>query len=128
MVWKRSTGGTLIHLLRVAPPEAARHRRHLASTSRPRIPDLACGSIPAAVDGDSADEAEWRTRKRRIDPKLDHAGWRLAPSGAMFLRGFYRTEEEATANGPADYALWLDRHIAAIVEAKKVRVGAQEVL
>jgi type I restriction enzyme R subunit len=68
------------------------------------------------------DESEWKTRKKRIDPKLDGAGWRLRG------RESYRTEEEETANGPADYALWLDKKIVGVVEAKKVTVGPQNVL
>jgi type I restriction enzyme R subunit len=72
----------------------------------------------------SAEEREWLTRKTRVDPRLDAAGWpRLAPSGRP-----HRTEEEETANGPADYALWLDGHIAGVVEAKKVTLGPQNVL
>lgn len=71
-------------------------------------------------------EAEWLTRKRRIDPALDAAGWRRARGrpGA----GAWRTEEEPTANGPADYALWLDGEVVAIVEAKKVGTATQGVL
>jgi len=69
-----------------------------------------------------AGESEWKTRKRRIDPKLDAAGWRLRGSSA------HRSEEEETANGPADYALWLDKAIVGVVEAKKVTVGPQNVL
>lgn len=71
-------------------------------------------------------EAEWRTRKKRIDPKLDAAGWSLrkrSSGGAAF-----RTEEEETANGPADYALWHDGGIVGVVEAKKVSTGPQNVL
>ena len=67
-------------------------------------------------------ESEWRTRKQRIDPKLDAAGWRLGGSSA------HRSEEEETANGPADYALWLDTNIVGVVEAKKLTVGPQNVL
>ena len=67
-------------------------------------------------------ESEWKTRKKRIDPKLDAAGWRLRGSGA------HRSEEEETANGPADYALWLDKSIVGVVEAKKLTVGPQNVL
>jgi type I restriction enzyme R subunit len=59
---------------------------------------------------------------QRIDPKLDGAGWRLRGREAR------RTEEEETANGPADYALWLDDHIVGVLEAKKVTVGPQNVL
>ncbi len=67
-------------------------------------------------------ESEWKTRKKRIDPKLEAAGWPLRGRQA------HRSEEEDTANGPADYALWLDEHIVGVVEAKKVTVGPQNVL
>lgn len=72
------------------------------------------------------DEAEWKTRKRRIDPKLDGLGWPRAKTPNAI--GPHRTEEHDTANGPADYALWLDGHVAGVVEAKKVTVGPQNVL
>jgi len=75
-----------------------------------------------------AEEREWQTRKRRIDPKLDDAGWGLPPAGTRPLHQPFRTEEEETDKGPADYALWLNSHIAGIVEAKKLTVGPQGVL
>jgi type I restriction enzyme, R subunit len=75
----------------------------------------------------SRDESEWVTRKRRIDPLLDAAGWPRLKSGSTPLHPC-RTEEEETANGPADYALWLNGHIVAIVEAKKLAVSPQGVL
>jgi type I restriction enzyme, R subunit len=65
-----------------------------------------------------ADEAEWRTRKLRIDPKLDAAGWPLVRSAASRRNQPHRSEEEETAKGPADYALWVDNHVIGIVEAK----------
>ena len=67
-----------------------------------------------------------RTRKKRIDPKLDAAGWSL-PKGRTKPEAF-RSEEEETDNGPADYALWLDDQVTAVVEAKKLTVGPQNVL
>ena len=73
-------------------------------------------------------ESEWKTRKTRIDPKLDTAGWRLPRGNASPIRGSYRTEEEPTDHGPADYALWVDRQLVAVVEAKKVTIGPQNVL
>src|SRR6516165_4364930 len=73
-------------------------------------------------------EGEWLTRKRRVDPRLDACGWRLPRGGVTQVRGPHRTEEEDTENGPADYALWLDSHIAGVVEAKKLTVGPQNVL
>ena len=69
-------------------------------------------------------EAEWRTRKQRIDPKLDAAGWTLPRPGSTAAR----TEEEDTTNGPADYALWIDQRVVGVVEAKKLTVGPQNVL
>ena len=73
-------------------------------------------------------EAEWLTRKRRIDPRLDARGWPLRNEGAHPPSGARRTEEEETANGPADYGLWLDAQLVGLVEAKKLAVGPQEVL
>ena len=74
-----------------------------------------------------AHESEWLTRKKRIDPPLDAAGWtRLTGQQNHKLAG--RTEEEETANGPGDYALWLDNRIVSVVEARKLTVGPQNVL
>ncbi len=75
-----------------------------------------------------ADETEWRTRKVRIDPKLDARGWGLPPKGVRPLHAPFRSEEEPTDNGPADYALWADNEVAAIVEAKRITTGPQNVL
>ena len=73
-------------------------------------------------------EGEWKTRKQRIDPKLDACGWRLPKGGATPIHRPYRTEKEETDNGPADYALWLENHIIGLVEAKKLTLGPQGVL
>jgi type I restriction enzyme R subunit len=70
-------------------------------------------------------ESEWLTRKRRIDPLLDGAGWPLRRGRRDTA---FRTEEEETAHGPADYALWLGDRIVGIVEAKKLTIGPQNVL
>lgn len=71
-------------------------------------------------------ESEWQTRKKRIDPRLDDAGWPKA-AASPFPKP-RRSEEEETANGPADYALWLGGHVVGVVEAKKVTLGPQNVL
>lgn len=71
-------------------------------------------------------EAEWQTRKKRIDPKLDASGW--SRSKGRSKAAAFRTEEEETDNGPADYALWADGQIVGVVEAKKLTVGPQNVL
>src|SRR5687768_16715036 len=73
-------------------------------------------------------ESERRTRKNRIDPRLDAAGWPTIRSGIRPISGAFRSEEEETSSGPADYALWLNGKIAGIVEAKKVSLSTQEVL
>lgn len=73
-----------------------------------------------------ADELEWQTRRRRIDPRLDNLGWsRVDPRPDV---GASRSEEEETSAGPADYALWLGKRIVSVIEAKKVTTGAQNVL
>lgn len=76
--------------------------------------------------GASVTEAEWKTRKKRIDPKLDATGWPL-PKGRATPEA-HRSEEEETDNGPADYALWIGNEVTAVVEAKKLTVGPQNVL
>lgn len=74
------------------------------------------------------DEREWKTRKERIDPRLDGLGWVRVKEGAKALHPL-RTEEEDAENGPADYALWLNSNeLVGIVEAKKITVGPQDVL
>jgi type I restriction enzyme R subunit len=80
------------------------------------------------MPGHNADENEWLTRKSRIDPRLDALGWRLPKRSPTQLRDAYRTEEHDTDNGPADYAFWLDSQVIAVVEAKKLTIGAQNVL
>lgn len=76
-------------------------------------------------------ESERVTRKKRIDPLLNAAGWSVILFEAgMDLSRFnkFALEEFPTANGPADYALCLDGKIVAVVEAKKVTLGPQNVL
>jgi type I restriction enzyme R subunit len=71
--------------------------------------------------------SEWLTRKKRIDPKLDLLGWKRIAAGSTAVKP-YRFEEYDTANGPADYALGIDREVLGIVEAKKLTLGTQNVL
>lgn len=82
----------------------------------------------ATTKAPSTNESERKTRQQRIDPRLNARGWPRATQGATPIGRAYRTEEEETANGPADYALWLDGHIVAVVEAKKLTIGPQNVL
>jgi len=76
-------------------------------------------------------ESERRTRKSRIDPRLKQLGWDITPFNPSKPLSGYRhhaIEEYPTANGPADYALVVDGKLLAIVEAKKVTLGPQNVL
>lgn len=78
-------------------------------------------------------EAEWLTRKIRIDTKLkaNKPAWEIVP----FVEGLdvsqltnHAVTEFPTANGPADYALFVGGQLLGIVEAKKVSVNPQNVL
>jgi len=93
--------------------------------------------VPSAQGGRGAtidavmDEREWETRRRRIDPRLAAAGWDVRPFSSLYRPGpgqAVAQTELPTDNGPADYALTLDGKVIAIVEAKRVGLGPQEVL
>jgi type I restriction enzyme R subunit len=73
-------------------------------------------------------EPEWQTRKRRIDPRLDSAGWSMPAKGRIGIDRAHRLEEFATAEGPADYALFVGDQPLGIVEAKRVSLGPEGVL
>lgn len=76
-------------------------------------------------------ESEWQTRKRRIDTRLKVLGWRITPykqSIDTSKLDAVALEEYPTANGPADYALFVRGQFLGIIEAKKVTVNPQNVL
>ena len=76
-------------------------------------------------------EAEWLTRKSRIDTRLKQRGWKLVRfSPELNLNGLDKiaVEELPTANGPADYGLFVGGQLLGIVEAKKVAVNPENVL
>lgn len=75
-----------------------------------------------------ANEAEWPTRKDRIDARLQTWGWEVVPFDPVRSASDYRgqaVEEFQTRNGPADYALIAAGRVLGIVEAKKVTLGSQ---
>jgi len=76
-------------------------------------------------------ESEKITRKKRIDKQLKAAGWRIIPYmdgiDLTVLRN-HAIEEYQTTHGPADYALVVNGKLLGMVEAKKLEVGAQNVL
>src|SRR5713101_821777 len=79
----------------------------------------------------SPKEPERLTRKNRIDPQLEAAGWRVVPfDPSQPLSAFDRCaiEEYPTDYGPADYALCVGGQLLGIVEAKRLSLGPQNVL
>jgi len=76
-------------------------------------------------------ESESKTRKQRINTKLKSLNWQIVKyrdgldTSALQC---HAVEEYPTANGPADYALFVKGRLVGVVEAKKVAVGAQNVL
>jgi type I restriction enzyme R subunit len=78
-------------------------------------------------------ESEWQTRKTRIDsklgnlnPKWEVISWREGLNLSQLAR--HAVTEFPTANGPADYALFVNGQLLGIIEAKKVTVNPQNVL
>src|SRR5437667_7239502 len=79
----------------------------------------------------SSPEAEWLTRKSRIDTRLKQSGWKLvrfSPELNLNALDKVAVEELPTANGPADYGLFVEGQLLGIGEAKKVAVNPQNVL
>lgn len=74
---------------------------------------------------------EAQTRKRKIDISLSSLSWNIIPykmgldTSTLFA---HAVEEYPTANGPADYALFVQGKLLGIIEAKKYGVGALNVL
>lgn len=78
-------------------------------------------------------ESEWKTRKTRIDAQLKalNPQWNIIKykDGMDFSSlSSHAVEEYPTANGPADYALFVNGRLLGILEAKKVAVNPQNVL
>lgn len=79
------------------------------------------------------DEREWQTRRQRIDTKLRalNPAWKIVrfqDSLDTSQLDRHAVEEYPTANGPADYALFVKGQLLGIIEAKKVTVSPQNVL
>jgi type I restriction enzyme R subunit len=78
-------------------------------------------------------EAEWLTRKLRIDTRLRalNPPWQIIPwhDGLDTSKlTCHAVTEFPTENGPADYALFVDGILIGIIEAKKIAVNPQNVL
>jgi type I restriction enzyme, R subunit len=79
------------------------------------------------------EELEWKTRRDRIDKRLTELrpAWKIMPFIAGMDTGSLHSvavTEYPTSSGPADYALFVNGKLLAYLEAKKVRVGSQNVL
>jgi type I restriction enzyme R subunit len=73
-------------------------------------------------------ESERVTRRKRIDPKLKTAGWKVVPASADTDGDGLAVEEFETFIGPADYALFDGGRCLGVAEAKKLTLGPQGVL
>lgn len=80
-----------------------------------------------------ADELEWQTRRDRINKRLKalNPSWEIVKYSESLnpkTLSCHAVEEYPTAKGPADYALFVNGQLLGILEAKKVKVGPQNVL
>jgi type I restriction enzyme, R subunit len=76
-----------------------------------------------------APDSEAQTRARLIDTRLRETGWStITAYSPNHPRGLVAFAEYPTANGPADYVLFHHGEPLAVVEAKKLAVGPQNVL
>jgi len=79
------------------------------------------------------DELEWQTRRDRINKKLRalKPAWNIIKFREgldVFALDRHAVEEYPTGNGPADYALFVKGKLLGIIEAKRVKIGPQNVL
>ena len=78
-------------------------------------------------------EPEWKTRRERIDKRLKalNPAWNIISFSDKLKKETLdrcAVTEYPTANGPADYALFVKGRLLGIIEAKKVSIGPQNVL
>ena len=78
-------------------------------------------------------ESEENTRKKRIDKKLRSSllNWKIIrhkDGMDTSVLNAHAVEEYPTQTGPADYALFVEGKLLGIIEAKKIAVGAANVL
>lgn len=78
-------------------------------------------------------EPEAVTRKKRIDTRLNSSllNWTIIHNDKVndtSLLTHHAVEEFLTETGPADYALFVNGKLLGVIEAKKIAVGAENVL
>jgi type I restriction enzyme R subunit len=77
------------------------------------------------------DETEKQTRKERIDKRLVECGWQIVTYNRdtpLITYSHHAVREYPTDSGPVDYALFCERIIIGVIEAKKLSLGPQNVL
>jgi len=79
------------------------------------------------------EELEWKTRRERVNKKIKSLNppWTIIKYQAGIdttKLHCHAVEEYPTANGPADYALFVKGKFLGIIEAKKVTISPQNVL
>jgi len=78
-------------------------------------------------------ESESATRKKRIDTRLNSSllNWKIIHNDQVkdtSVLEAHAVEEYPTETGPADYALFVHGNLLGIIEAKKIALGAENVL
>lgn len=78
-------------------------------------------------------ESEAKTRKQRIDTKLTSSllNWKIIPHKQGLDESTldaHAVEEYPTETGPVDYALFVKGQLLGMIEAKKLAIGAENVL
>jgi len=76
-------------------------------------------------------ESERVIRKSSLNPLLKSLGWNIVPFDAncpLERLSNCAIEEYETENGPADYVICVDGRVVAVVKAKKLTLGLQNVL
>jgi type I restriction enzyme R subunit len=76
-------------------------------------------------------ESESETRRTRIDPKLIEQGWEVVPfdpNRPVIAYTNHAVTEFPTADGTADYGLFVAGRPLGLVEAKRLTLGPQNVL
>ncbi|MEK7271220.1 MAG: DEAD/DEAH box helicase family protein, partial [Planctomycetota bacterium] len=84
----------------------------------------------SGLDG-RQEEAEWKTRRDRIDTRLKALGWKLErfrPGLDIPRLSHHAVTEFETENGPADYVFVVDGRPLGVLEAKRLSKGPQNVL
>lgn len=94
--------------------------------------DRTCTFIGTAYFGNTMFELSERvTRKQFIDKKLRALGWTILPFRDDLDNSKlsnHAVEEYPTSKGPCDYALFVKGKLLGLIEAKKLAVGARNVL